>query len=191
MTALHQILKVDAELPSLELVRPLRLHPLPCAHSICDRPCNPGRDTVLDLFVEFPRGIALRLLEARVARKEDIGEVVVARIGDRRDIHAPQEERRIVRCNSLRRLLQCVRGTLDIVGEIPRKHQNRHNDQPRRKLKLSRMCLAPPCQPHAPRKLIHRHRRTSLYANPCHYSIEYPFAQRRDMLNRMMYPPKQ
>ena len=122
MTAFHQILKVDAELPSLELVRALRLRPLTCAHSICDRPCNPGRDTVLDLFVEFPRGISLRLLETRVARKEDIGEVIVACIGDRRNIHTPQEKLRIVRCSCLRCLFQGICGTLDIVGEIPREH---------------------------------------------------------------------
>ena len=127
-------------------------------HRIRDGAGQPRRDTALDALVELSRGTALCLLEARIAREEHIGEIVIARIGNCRDIHTPQEQFRILLGDRLRRLLERVDGTLDIVAEIPCERCDRYDDERRRQSELPLVRLAPPCQTHPPRKLIHRHR---------------------------------
>ena len=122
MTALHQVLKVDAELTSLELVHALRLCPHSILDSILNRAHQPPCDTPLDVLIELAGSLPLRLLEARIARKENIGEVIIARICDCRDIHTALKRIQIMRLDRCHRLRQHILGTLNIVSKVPRKH---------------------------------------------------------------------
>ena len=69
MTALHQVLEINTELPPLQRVHALRLHPDIMLHSIGNRTDKPLCDAPLDLLVKLAGGDPFRLLEMRIARK--------------------------------------------------------------------------------------------------------------------------
>ena len=87
MTALHQILEINAELPPLQCVHALRLCPHIMLHSIGNRTHKPLCNAPFDLLVELAGGDPFRLLETRIACKENIGKIVIARLRNGCEIH--------------------------------------------------------------------------------------------------------
>ena len=100
-----------------------------------------------------------------IARKEDVGEIVIPRRRYSIDIHTPLKCLRIMRGECRRRLIESVGRTLYVVAEIPREDGDRQDDHPCRRAKLTLTRPASACETHAPRKLIQRHCRTSLRTN--------------------------
>ena len=127
--------------------------------------CYPACDTVLDVLVELSRFIPFFFLQMCIARKEDVGEIVIPRRRYSIDIHAPLKCLRIMRGECRRRLIESVGRTLYVVAEIPREDGDRQDDHPCRRAKLTLTRPASACETHAPRKLIQRHCRTSLRTN--------------------------
>ena len=177
MTALHQILIVNAELASLERIRSAGFLPHAALHGILNRADKSLRNALLDILVKLAGCIALRLFEACIARKEDIGEIVIAGITDRRDVHAPQKKLRIVLPDCGCRLFKRIGRALDVVAKVACKHSNGEDDESRCQTEFSLICLASPRHAYTPRELIHRHRCASplIKFKRCHYSIEDSF----------------